>query len=206
MLAQSDSRVDLHVLAQITRLRQAACSVQLIEPKWTGESSKIVALAELLQGVIEAGHRALVFSQFVSFFHLVRAELDRRGMPYYYIDGSTPMSLRADMVQSFQSGHRPLFLISLKAGGLGLNLTGANYVFHLDPRWNPAVEQQATDRAHRIGQTQAVTVYHLVSKHTIEEKIIRLHQAKRQLATDLLEGTDASYKLTGKELLEMVSK
>ena len=206
MLAQSDSRVDLHVLAQITRLRQAACSVQLIEPKWTGESSKIVALAELLQGVIEAGHRALVFSQFVSFFHLVRAELDRRGMPYYYIDGSTPMSLRADMVQSFQSGHRPLFLISLKAGGLGLNLTGANYVFHLDPWWNPAVEQQATDRAHRIGQTQAVTVYHLVSKHTIEEKIIRLHQAKRQLATDLLEGTDASYKLTGKELLEMVSK
>ena len=206
MLAQTDSRVDLHVLAQITRLRQAACSVQLIEPKWTGESSKIVALAELLQGVIEAGHRALVFSQFVSFFQLVRAELDRRGMPYYYIDGSTPMSLRADMVQSFQSGHRPLFLISLKAGGLGLNLTGANYVFHLDPWWNPAIEQQATDRAHRIGQTQAVTVYHLVSKHTIEEKIIRLHQAKRQLATHLLQGTEASHKLTGKELLQMVSK
>ena len=109
------------------------------------------------------------------------------------------------MVNAFQDGGRPLFLISLKAGGLGLNLTAANYVIHLDPWWNPAIEQQATDRAYRIGQHQAVTVYHLVSKNTIEEKIIRLHHTKRALADTLLTGTDTSHRLTGEELLQMVA-
>jgi SNF2 family DNA or RNA helicase len=206
MLQASGGEADMHVLAEITRLRQAACSAQLIEPKWTGECSKITALAELLQGVIEGGNRALVFSQFVSFFDLVRRELDRLGMKYFYIDGSTPVKKRTEMVEAFQKGENSLFLISLKAGGLGLNLTGANYVFLLDPWWNPAIEQQATDRAHRIGQHQAVTVYHLVSKNTIEEKIIRLHQTKRHLADNILAGTDTSYKLTGEDLLEMVAK
>lgn len=198
------SEVDMNVLAEITRLRQASCSAQLIEPKWTGECSKITTLVELLQGVIEGGNRALVFSQFVSFFDIVRRELDKQGVPYYYIDGSVSVKKRTELVNQFQEGTCPVFLISLKAGGLGLNLTGANYVFHLDPWWNPAIEQQATDRAYRIGQNQAVTVYHLVSKHTIEEKIIRLHQTKRDLADNLLEGTDMSHKLTGKELLEML--
>lgn len=206
MLKAAGNDLDLNVLAEITRLRQAACSAQLIEPKWTGESSKITALVELLQGVIEGGNRALVFSQFVSFFDIVRKELDRLGMKYFYIDGSVPVKKRTEMVKAFQGGENPLFLISLKAGGLGLNLTGANYVFLLDPWWNPAIEQQATDRAHRIGQTQAVTVYHLVSKNTIEEKIIRLHQTKRNLADNILAGTDMSYKLTGKDLLEMVAQ
>lgn len=206
MLQDSGMDIDMHVLAEITRLRQAACSAQLIEPKWTGDCSKITALVELLQGVIEGGNRALVFSQFVSFFDLVRKELDRLGMKYFYIDGSVPLKQRTDMVEAFQQGENSLFLISLKAGGLGLNLTGANYVFHLDPWWNPAIEQQATDRAYRIGQTQAVTVYHLISKNTIEEKIIRLHQTKRDLADNILAGTDTSYKLTGKDLLEMIAK
>ena len=161
---------------------------------------------ELLQGVIEGGNRALVFSQFVSFFDIVRRELDKLSMRYFYIDGSVPLKQRAEMVEAFQNGENSLFLISLKAGGLGLNLTGANYVFHLDPWWNPAVEQQATDRTYRIGQERAVTVYHLVSKNTIEEKIIRLHQTKRDLAENILAGTDASYKLTGKDLLEMVAQ
>ncbi len=201
---QGGSEVDMNVLAEITRLRQAACSAQLIEPKWTGECSKITTLVELLQGVLEGGNRALVFSQFVGFFDIVRKEMDRLGMKYYYIDGSVPVKKRTELVNSFQDGNCPLFLISLKAGGLGLNLTGANYVFHLDPWWNPAIEQQATDRAYRIGQNQAVTVYHLVSKNTIEEKIIRLHQTKRDLADNLLAGTDMSHKLTGKDLLEMV--
>ena len=205
MLQEGGLDINMHVLAEITRLRQAACSAQLIEPKWTGDCSKITALVELLQGVIEGGNRALVFSQFVSFFDLVRRELDRLGMKYFYIDGSVPLKQRSEMVDAFQKGENPLFLISLKAGGLGLNLTGANYVFHLDPWWNPAVEQQATDRTYRIGQEQAVTVYHLVSKNTIEEKIIRLHQTKRDLAENILAGTDASYKLTGKDLLEMVA-
>ncbi|MDE6722298.1 MAG: DEAD/DEAH box helicase [Bacteroidaceae bacterium] len=206
MLQEGGMEVDMHVLAEITRLRQAACSAQLIEPKWTGESSKITALVELLQGVIEGGNRALVFSQFVSFFDIVRKELDRLGMQYFYIDGSVPLKQRTEMVDAFQNGENALFLISLKAGGLGLNLTGANYVFHLDPWWNPAIEQQATDRTYRIGQQQAVTVYHLVSKNTIEEKIIRLHQTKRELAENILARTDASYKLTGKDLLEMVAR
>ncbi len=206
MLQESGADVNLNVLAEITRLRQAACSAQLIEPKWTGDCSKITALVELLQGVIEGGNRALVFSQFVSFFDIVRKELDRLGMKYFYIDGSVPVKRRTEMVEAFQKGENSLFLISLKAGGLGLNLTGANYVFHLDPWWNPAIEQQATDRAYRIGQNQAVTVYHLVSKNTIEEKIIRLHQTKRDLADNILAGTDMSHKLTGKDLLEMVAK
>ena len=108
------------------------------------------------------------------------------------------------MVEAFQNGEKAVFLISLKAGGLGLNLTGANYVIHLDPWWNPAVEQQATDRAYRMGQEQKVTVYHLISEHTIEEKILRLHATKRSLADSLLEGSDLSGKLTAKELLEML--
>ena len=148
----------------------------------------------------------MVFSQFVSFFDIVRKELDRLGMKYFYIDGSVSMKQRTEMVEAFQNGENSIFLISLKAGGLGLNLTGANYVFHLDPWWNPAIEQQATDRTYRIGQNRAVTVYHLVSKNTIEEKIIRLHQTKRDLAENILAGTDLSYKLTGKDLLEMVAK
>lgn len=205
MLQESGNTISMNVLAEITRLRQAACTPQLIEPKWTGDSSKVIALLELLQGVIEGGNRALVFSQFVSFFDIVRSQLDRMCIPYYYIDGSIPLKQRTDMVNAFQDGGRPLFLISLKAGGLGLNLTAANYVIHLDPWWNPAIEQQATDRAYRIGQHQAVTVYHLVSKNTIEEKIIRLHHTKRALADTLLTGTDTSHRLTGEELLQMVA-
>ncbi len=206
LLKESGEDIDMNVLAEITRLRQAACSSNLIEPKWKGECSKINTLSELLQGVIEGGNRALVFSQFVSFFDLVRKELEKRNMPYFYIDGSTPVKKRTELVEQFQNGEGNIFLISLKAGGLGLNLTGANYVVHLDPWWNPAIEQQATDRAYRIGQNQAVTVYHLVSKGTIEEKIIRLHQTKRDLADNILAGTDSSHKLTGKDLLEMVSR
>ncbi len=205
-LQEGGMEVAIYVLAEMTRLRQSARCAQLIEPKWTGESSKITALVELLQGVIEGGNRALVFSQFVSFFDIVRKELDRLDMQYFYIDGSVPLKHRTEMVDAFQNGENALFLISLKAGGLGLNLTGANYVFHLDPWWNPAIEQQATDRTYRIGQQQAVTVYHLVSKNTIEEKIIRLHQTKRELAENILARTDASYKLTGKDLLEMVAR
>lgn len=206
MLMENGADVNMHVLAEITRLRQAACSVQLIEPKWAGACSKITSLVELLQGVVEGGNRALVFSQFVSFLDIVRNELDRLGMKYFYIDGSTTLKQRTEMVDAFQRGENNIFLISLKAGGLGLNLTGANYVFHLDPWWNPAIEQQATDRAYRIGQNQAVTVYHLVSKNTIEEKIIRLHQTKRDLADNILANTDMSYKITGEELLNMVAK
>lgn len=163
-------------------------------------------LLSLLDEIKGSGNRVLVFSQFTSFFSLVRQALDQAGEAYLYLDGSTPMKQREQLVEDFQRGTCPVFLISLKAGGLGLNLTGANYVIHLDPWWNPAVEQQATDRAYRIGQQQKVTVYHLIAQHTIEEKILRMHRTKRDLADSLLEGTDMSHKLTNKDLLEMLSK
>ncbi len=206
---EQDMKIDFNVLAEITRLRQASCSARLVEPNWSGASSKVTALVELIEGIIEGDNRALVFSQFTSFFDIVREELNRQGIRYLYIDGAVPVKKRTELVEEFQNPSEDsprIFLISLKAGGLGLNLTNANYVIHLDPWWNPAIEQQATDRAYRIGQKQAVTVYHLIAENTIEEKIIRLHQTKRDLAENILDGTDISHKLTGKDLLEMVAK
>ena len=161
-------------------------------------------MTDLLQEIVGAGNAVLVFSQFTSFLDMVPSRLDKERQPYLYLDGSVTIKQREQLLQDFQRGHCPVFLISLKAGGLGLNLTGANYVIHLDPWWNPAIEQQATDRAYRIGQRQNVTVYHLISQHTIEEKILRLHDTKRNLADALLEGTSESHKLTSKELLEMI--
>ncbi len=196
--------VSVNTLAEITRLRQAACSAQLAEKSWTGECSKINTLIQLLEEIVGGGNSVLVFSQFTSFLDLVRKVLDSQKTEYLYLDGSVPMKKREQLVQDFQHGKCSVFLISLKAGGLGLNLTGANYVIHLDPWWNPAIEQQATDRAYRIGQRQNVTVYHLISQHTIEEKILRLHETKRNLADAMLSGTNESHRLTSKELLQMI--
>jgi SNF2 family DNA or RNA helicase len=161
-------------------------------------------LLELLEELRDAGHRALVFSQFTSHLALVREELDRAGFRYQYLDGSTPAGARAKRVEAFQRGEGDLFLISLKAGGTGLNLTAADYVIHLDPWWNPAVEDQATDRAHRIGQDKPVTVYRLVTRGTIEEQILSLHADKRALVAGILEGTDAAARLTTKDLLQLL--
>lgn len=171
------------------------------------QGSKITALTELLQTILESNDKengVLVFSQFTSYLALVQQALKDANIPYLYIDGSVPVKKRTELVNKFQNGDCQVFLISLKAGGLGLNLTRANYVVHMDPWWNPAIEAQATDRAHRIGQKQHVTVYHLIASGTIEEKIQRLHERKRNLANDILESTDSSHKLTGEELLEMV--
>ena len=203
---RSSSGVSVNTLAEITRLRQASCSAQLVEKNWTGECSKINVLSDLLQEIVGGGNAVLIFSQFTSFLAMVRDVLDRQHQPYLYLDGSVPVKQRDQLVQQFQRGQCSVFLISLKAGGLGLNLTGANYVIHLDPWWNPAIEQQATDRAYRIGQRQNVTVYHLISQHTIEDKILRLHQTKRNLADAMLSGTSASHKLTSKDLLEMIGE
>lgn len=205
MLEESNA-VNVTTLAEITRLRQAACSPQLINEKLTEESSKTRLFLNLVEEIKEGGNRMLVFSQFTSFLQIIRQALDAAGEPYLYLDGSTPMKQREQLVARFQNGECPLFLISLKAGGLGLNLTGANYVIHLDPWWNPAIEQQATDRAYRIGQQRKVTVYHLIAQHTIEEKILRLHHTKRDLADSLLEGTDLSGRVTEKELMEMLTE
>ena len=203
---QASAGVSVNTLAEITRLRQAACSAQLVEKNWTGDCSKLTALSDLLQEIIGGGNAVLIFSQFTSFLAIAREMLDRQKQPYLYLDGSVSVKQRDKLVQDFQHGRCPIFLISLKAGGLGLNLTGANYVIHLDPWWNPAIEQQATDRAYRIGQRQSVTVYHLIAQHTIEEKILRLHQTKRNLADAMLSGTSESHKLTSKDLLNMIAR
>jgi len=154
----------------------------------------------------ENSHRALVFSQFVAHLTLVRQALDHLKINYLYLDGSTPAARREELVNAFQRGDGELFLISLKAGGLGLNLTAADYVIHLDPWWNPAIEDQASDRAHRIGQTRPVTVYRLVAAATIEEKIIQLHQTKKDLADSLLEGSDLSARLAYHEMVELLKE
>lgn len=204
MAVMADKTVQVSTLAEITRLRQMACSCALVNKEWKKPGSKVLAFIDLAQSLNEGGNRALVFSQFTSFFDEVRHAMDKVGLPYLYLDGATPMKQREKLVADFQNGTCPFFLISLKAGGLGLNLTGANYVVHLDPWWNPAIEQQATDRAYRIGQQQNVTVYHLISQHTIEEKIVRLHKTKRDLADSLLEGADMSHALSQEELLELL--
>ncbi|MCF0201715.1 MAG: DEAD/DEAH box helicase, partial [Bacteroidales bacterium] len=197
-------KVDVNTLAIITKLRQAACSIALVEKKWDLPNSKINTLLKIIEELEDNGHKALIFSQFTSFFGIIRKVLDEKGKKYLYLDGSTPLTQRERLVKAFQTDDTLLFLISLKAGGLGLNLTAADYVIHLDPWWNPAIEQQATDRSHRIGQTNKVTVYHLIAENTIEEKILRLHKTKRDLTDAILEGTNLSHKLTIDELMELL--
>jgi SNF2 family DNA or RNA helicase len=204
MLKEGGNKIEVQTLAEITRLRQAACCASLVKKGWTGSCAKIDLLMSTLENITTGGNRTLLFSQFTSFLDIVKKRLDEAGIEYLYLDGGTTIKQREKLVQRFQQGETSLFIISLKAGGLGLNLTGANYVVHLDPWWNPAIEQQATDRAYRIGQQQNVTVYHLVSKNTIEEKILRLHQSKRNMADALLEGSDVSNKLTAAQLLDMI--
>ena len=202
---EEGEQLSVNALAEITRLRRTACSAELTDPTWTGGSSKVNAFKELVQDIVDGGHNVLVFSQFTGFLALIQKALEEIGLPYFYLDGSVPIKQREQLVADFQKGKRPIFLISLKAGGVGLNLTAANYVIHLDPWWNPAIEQQATDRAYRIGQTQAVTVYHLISHHTIEEKILRLHESKRAISESILEGADKNHRLTAKDMLDMLS-
>jgi superfamily II DNA or RNA helicase len=194
----------LEVLAEITRLRRFCCHPRLVFPDAAPEGSKVLSFLQLVEELRENGHRALVFSQFVDFLAIVREQLDERRITYEYLDGSTPQAQRQARVDAFQTGDASLFLISLKAGGFGLNLTAADYVIHLDPWWNPAVETQATDRAHRIGQERSVTVYRLITRDSIEQKIIDLHAKKRKLARNLLEGTAQAATLSSSELLELI--
>ncbi|MEA5537344.1 DEAD/DEAH box helicase [Crocosphaera sp. XPORK-15E] len=194
----------LQVLAALMRLRRCCCNPSLILPDTALNSSKLELFKEVIDELRDNRHKALVFSQFVDHLTIVKNYLEQENISYQYLDGSTPMKERQQRVQAFQSGEGDVFLISLKAGGTGLNLTAADYVIHLDPWWNPAVEDQATDRAYRIGQTRPVTVYRLVVKDTIEEKIVQLHHQKRDLADSLLSGTDVSGKMSTSELLDLM--
>lgn len=194
----------MQTLAEITKLRQAACNAALINPQLDLPSSKMETFLDLTGELIGSNHRALVFSQFTSHLALIKKELEARNISYLYLDGTIPVRERERLVREFQQGDYFLFLISLKAGGVGLNLTAADYVIHMDPWWNPAIEDQASDRAHRIGQKRPVTVYKLIATHTIEEKIICLHQTKKSLADSLLDGSNMAHKLTKEEMLDLL--
>jgi superfamily II DNA or RNA helicase len=192
------------LLAGITRLRRAASHPRMVLDDADPSSSKLQALAEILDDVVPSGHKALVFSQFVDHLQLAREALIAAGYRCRYLDGSTPAAARKREIDAFQAGDADVFLISLKAGGVGLNLTAADYVIHLDPWWNPAAEDQASDRSHRLGQTRPVTVYRLVARDTVEDRIVALHHRKRELALGILEGADASGALSEQELLDLV--
>ncbi len=192
------------VLAALTRLRQLACHPRLVDPTSKIPSAKLERCMELIDELREGGHRALVFSQFTSHLALVREALAEAEIPFLYLDGATPPARRRELCDAFQRGEADVFLVSLKAGGTGLNLTAADYVIHLDPWWNPSVEDQATDRAHRIGQDRPVTVYRLVARETVEESILALHADKRSLVAGILEGADASPTLSTEDLLALL--
>jgi SNF2 family DNA or RNA helicase len=192
------------VFRSLTLLRLMALDPSLVDPALDGVSpAKLDVLLEQLDDVIAEGHRALVFSQFTSFLRKAAERLDAAGIPYAYLDGSTKR--RGDVVRSFKEGEAPVFLISLKAGGFGLNLTEADYCFLLDPWWNPAAEAQAVDRAHRIGQERAVMTYRLVARGTIEEKVMQLKEKKAALFTSVMDD-DAMFSsaLTAEDVRSLI--
>ena len=204
-LQSGENQAQFHILAQLTRLRRSACDPRLVSPDLGIVGGKVKAFAELAAELAENGHKTLVFSQFVDFLTLLRAPLDDANIAYQYLDGGTPAAERDRRVAAFQAGEGHLFLISLKAGGFGLNLTAADYVIIADPWWNPAAEDQAAGRAHRIGQHRPVTVYRLVTQGTLEEKIIALHHEKRALAEGVLtDGGEGATLPSSDELLSLM--
>lgn len=178
----------LKVLAELTRLRQICCDPSLCFENYQGESGKLDSCMELVKSAIDGGHKMLLFSQFTSMLDLIKKRLEQEKIAYYVITGDVTKEKRLQLVKEFNKDTVPVFLISLKAGGVGLNLTGADVVIHYDPWWNIAAQNQATDRAHRIGQTKKVTVYKLIARHTIEEKILKLQETKRDLAEQVMNG------------------
>jgi SNF2 family DNA or RNA helicase len=196
----------IHILEALLRLRQAACHPGLVNKAYLKESStKLDTLEEQLESLLSEGHKALIFSQFTSLLSILKARLDRKKIVYEYLDGQT--TKRQQCVDRFQTDEAcRLFLVSLKAGGQGLNLTAADYVFILDPWWNPAVEAQAIDRAHRIGQQQPVMAYRLIAKDTVEEKILALQAQKRELADSIIsEDTSILQSLSLEDLQLLLS-
>ncbi len=199
---KSDDRISL--LSALTRLRQVCCDPGILDREWSQSSSKVNTAVEMLGEVVAEGHQVLVFSQFVSLLRRVAQQLDQEGLPYRELYGSTPVEERRHLVNEFQKGRFRIFLISLKAGGPGLTLTQAEYVIHLDPWWNPAVEDQATDRAHRIGQTRTVNVYRFIARETVEEKVLELHARKRELARAVLDQDGIPKILTVDDLRALI--
>ena len=194
------------VLSEITKLRQICCDPSLIFENYVGESAKLETCIDLVKSGIEAGHKILLFSQFTSMLDIIGKRFEEEKITSYMITGATPKDKRLQLVNRFNNDDTNVFLISLKAGGTGLNLTGADIVIHYDPWWNFAAQNQATDRAHRIGQKNTVTVYRLIAKGTIEEKIVKLQESKKDLADRVLnfeEGMSLS-NISKEELLELL--
>lgn len=189
----------IHVLAQLTRLRQICCQPRLCYENYHGESAKLNICMELIESGVSGGHKILLFSQFTTMLEAIKSELKKREISFFMLTGATSKEERAKLVENFQSGQAQIFLISLKAGGTGLNLTAADMVIHYDPWWNQAVENQASDRAHRIGQDKQVMVYKLIAKDTIEENILSLQAAKKNLADQMITAGSISFGELNKE-------
>lgn len=205
---QSNEEFDqnkIQVLAELTKLRQLCCDPSLLYENYRGGSAKTETCLELIRAAVESGHKVLLFSQFTSMFPLIETELKKDGIRYHKLTGQTSKEERRRMVASFQEDEVPLFLISLKAGGTGLNLTAANIVIHFDPWWNVAAENQATDRAHRIGQTDVVTVYKIIAKDSIEENILRLQTLKLGLVEQIISKEGVSIAtLTREDIFNLI--
>lgn len=196
----------IQMLSELTRLRQLCCDPALVYEDYHEESAKLVMCMELIQNAIEGGHKILLFSQYTTMLSRIQQQMQNAHIPFLSLTGATKKERRVELVEEFQTGKVPVFCISLKAGGTGLNLTAADIVIHYDPWWNVAVQNQATDRAHRIGQKNPVTVYKLIAKGTVEENILRLQEKKSRLAGQLLgeEGFE-SVKFTREEILELLT-
>jgi SNF2 family DNA or RNA helicase len=198
-------RDNIQILAELTRLRQICCDPHLCYDNYKGDSAKLETCVDLIKNGVEGGHKILLFSQFTSMLEIIEKRLKGEGISCYMLTGGTPKEERLHMVNSFKNDEIPLFLISLKAGGTGLNLTAADMVIHFDPWWNVAAQNQATDRAHRIGQDKQVTVFKLITKGTIEENILKLQESKRDLAEQIItEGTVSLSNLTKEDLLGLL--
>ncbi|MTI82671.1 MAG: helicase [Firmicutes bacterium] len=197
-------RSQIKILSALTRLRQICCHPGTFLENYQGDSGKLLSLKEMVQDALAGGHRILLFSQFTSMLAIIRNHLDKEGVSYFYLDGSTKTEERGRLVREFNEGAGDIFLISLKAGGTGLNLTGADMVIHYDPWWNPAVEEQAADRAYRIGQENPVQVINLITRGTIEEKIFELQQKKRAMIDSVIKpGQTMLSRMTEQELREI---
>ncbi len=204
MQSNGFAKSQIKILSLLTRLRQVCCHPSLFIENYQGGSGKLDMLTELIEDAVAGGHRILLFSQFTGMLALIKQELETRNIKYQYLDGSTKAEDRIQLVTSFNAGEQDVFLISLKAGGTGLNLTGADMVIHYDPWWNPAVEDQATDRAYRIGQKNSVQVVRLITKNTIEEKIYELQQKKREMIDSLIKpGENFLTKMSEEEIRKL---
>lgn len=205
--SNGDNTEKIKILAMLTRLRQICCDPALVYENYTGKSAKLEQCVELVESCVNSGHKLLLFSQFTSMLDIVAARLDGMGIRYFMLTGSTKPAQRLKIVNSFNGDDTSVFLISLKAGGTGLNLTGADVVIHYDPWWNSSAENQASDRAYRIGQKKNVQIYKLITRNTIEEKICELQQAKSGLADIVLSGGENSgniMSMTSEEILELL--